>query len=196
MQNVQQLSESSEDRVKNLARKWVIEGGLGEEEFDGLTPDEARMVAYYAGFDTNHELHVDIREGFAAMAGEKLVRVPEDRFHLSNVVKLLVFKDGLVHQFETIEGAIIRLRIGDNQVDIKRKKFGASEQELVSHILRTLKPGGNQTCEWQGIPFEVSVRELSMWVLRHKDGSVYQLHPDYAYGFAKQKMRKLIETNG
>lgn len=189
---------SMSDRVKALSQKWITQGFPKPEEFYGLTPNEARAVAYYAGYNTNDEIHFRVRESCARDAGEEVVSIPENRFHSAEVGTVRTFHNGQLRLFETIDGAIIRFRIGVNQAEMRRRNFGTSEQEFVNHILHILKPQPMpQAIDWQGDTIEVWVRNaLSMWVLRFKDGNVYQLHPSHSYGFALTKMQELLNTKG
>lgn len=72
MKKKKKLPTPMPDRVKDLADKWIRQGVPKLEEFHGLSPDEARAVAYYAGYNTNHELHVRVREGCARAAVHRL----------------------------------------------------------------------------------------------------------------------------
>ena len=191
------LSEPS-DRVRALAQKWITQGVPKPEEFQGLTPNEARAVAYYAGHSTNDEISFSVREGCASFAGEETIPIPEDRFHSADVGTISTFKEGQYSLFELVDGAIIRFRIGVNQTYIRRRNIGASEQEFVTHILHTFKPQSMaQTIDWQGATLKVRIRDAEpMWVLRYKDGGIYQLHPKHAYGFALRQLQELIRTKG
>lgn len=186
------------DRVRALAQKWITQGVPKPEEFQGLTPNEARAVAYYAGYSTNDEISFRVREGCASFAGEETIPIPEDRFHSAEVGTIHTFKEGQYSLFELVGGEIIRFRIGINQASIRRRNLGASEQAFVTHILRTLKSQQMaQTIDWQGDTLKVWIRDPQpMWVLRYKDGNIYQLHPKHAYGFALRQMQELIETKG
>jgi hypothetical protein len=45
---------------------------------------------------------------------------------------------------------------------------------------------------WQGRELEVVIyRAKERWVIRRKDGSVYQCHPDYALTFARTRLAEL-----
>lgn len=189
---------STSNRVRELAQRWITQGVPKPEEFEGLTPNEARAVAYMAGYNTNDEISFSVREGCASFAGEEIIPIPEDRFHSEEVGTISTFKEGQYSLFELIDGAIIRFRIGVNQTYIRRRKIGASEQAFVTHILRTLKSQQMaQTIDCQGDTLKVWIRDPQpMWVLRYKDGNIYQLHPKHAYGFALRQMQELIETKG
>ncbi len=59
-------------KVKELANQWCKGKWPSDEQFAVLTPGEAAYVAYLAGYNTNWELHVAVREGCAKLAGKEI----------------------------------------------------------------------------------------------------------------------------
>jgi hypothetical protein len=105
---------------------------------------------------------------------------------------------GNVGRFEVVDGTIIHCRRGADQTDMHSTPWTKEEEELVSHALRTVTPQGMQVeCAFQGKEFTVQVaRPKRCWVLRRKDGTVYQIHPGYASAFARKKFEELTAHEG
>jgi hypothetical protein len=103
-----------------------------------------------------------------------------------------------VGRFEVVDGAIIRCRRGADQTAMHTTVWTKEEEQLVSHVLRTVPPHGMVVeCASQGKAFNVQVsRPTRCWVLRRKDGTVYQIHPGYASAFARKKFEELLTQEG
>jgi hypothetical protein len=64
---------------------------------------------------------------------------------------------------------------------------------MVQHLLaQPHEYGRAMQMIWQGRELEVVIyRAKECWVIRRKDGSVYQRHPDYALTFARTQLAEL-----
>jgi hypothetical protein len=100
--------------------------------------------------------------------------------------------------FEIVDGALIRCRRGADQTAMHTTAWTKEEEELVSHVLRTVPPHGMVVgCSFQEKTFHVQVTHPKRcWVLRRKDGSVYQIHPGHASAFARKRFEDLMKQEG
>jgi hypothetical protein len=59
------LRAEKKEVVERMARRWCQGEIPGEEDIReaGLNGDEAELVAYLAGYNTNNEIHVAVRGG-------------------------------------------------------------------------------------------------------------------------------------
>lgn len=182
--------------MNTLISKWRENSDIpGEDELKPLTADEAEAVAIAVGYSGQDEFHTRVRIGCRSMSGEpdnSPAYPPAERFHRSDIQMISVHGVG---RFEAIDGTIIRCRRGECQTSLHSTPWSEQEQELVSHVLRTVtERGRQQTCEWNGTAYVVVVHlPQRSWVIRHNNGSVYQIHPERAYGFAREKMSELLK---
>ena len=103
-----------------------------------------------------------------------------------------------VGRLEVVGGSIIRCRRRTDQTAMRTTAWSREEAELVSHVLRTVTPQRMQVeCAWREKVFRVQVsRPNKRWVLRRRNGSVYQIHPVYAAAFARVRYLELLEREG
>jgi hypothetical protein len=103
-----------------------------------------------------------------------------------------------IGRFEVAAESIIRCRRGADQTAMRSTAWTKEEQELVAHVLRAVLPKGMKvSLEYQGAVYKVHLTPPSRrWVIRRKDGTVYQIHPAHALGFAREKFHELVRQEG
>jgi hypothetical protein len=184
--------------VSKFDRKEITQ----EELLQGLTPDEARAAAYYAGFNTDDEIHVRVREGWAAMTeGGRQQHDHRSTQAIPTMCQELVRQVFLSHtgslrQYDLIGDKIIRYKVGRSQAESRTHAWTSDDEALVTHALS--RPDCNSTTgfhfDWNCDTFEGLVTPPAiMWAIRRKNGTIYQVHPEHAYGFARQKHIELEE---
>lgn len=118
-----------------------------------------------------------------------------------------IFIDGKV-QFEVVDGIIIRCRRAMyGSAKGRTTNWTENEGALVAHILctvvesneaRTQAATAGLDVDFKGETYRVFVphHPADCWVLRRKDGSVYQIHPKYAEAFARKRSVELRQREG
>ena len=108
----------------------------------------------------------------------------------ATVSTILVSKNGVMYRFTlNANGEPIRCQSGPNQVDLRTC---AINQDVFFTVKN--KTGLVQKSEgyWTGEGVEVfEDRPTQRLLIRRADGSIYQIHPTYAYSFAAEQLAKL-----
>ena len=93
------------------------------------------------------------------------------------------------YQYEVSGSEIIRCRHGNG----KLCRWTGEQNEMVQYLLaQPHEYSRAMQMLWQGRELEVVIYPAkSCWVIRRKDGSVYQCHPDYALTFARIRLAEL-----
>jgi len=98
-------------------------------------------------------------------------------------------------KFEVSGREIIRLKTGPGWRSVP---WTPEDTEMVRHLLSLPHQHGDSLdARWAGRRIEAVIYPPKRcWVIRRKDGRVYQCHPEYAADFARQRLEELLEREG
>lgn len=99
-------------------------------------------------------------------------------------------------RFDIINDAkIIRCRL-NTQNGLRNCQWTNRDEEMVRYLLSFPAQPSNMSFEasWDDSQFRVKISPPAQyWIIWRRDGSVYQLHPEYARAFAYERLHELWE---